>query len=217
MTGLNVNPSQDNWAPDPDAQPEPLAPQSSYRRNSATLSRNNLVLAALFIAGVAVIALLHLKAGPQPALAGSAAGDTQMDTLLAELTQVKNDCRSATANAVINRFYCEARQRQVPPEQLLGNPFRMELPEAPPPEAPVKEPSHAAAPNPEAVALAEALENIRGLELQSVLTGSSGATAVVSNNVLTVGQNVGGWTVVEIAPKKVVLEWKSHRHILTMK
>jgi transposase len=141
-----------------------------------------------------------------------------MDTLLATLTQVKNDCRSATASSVINRFYYEARQRQVPPEQLVGNPFRMVLPQALPPPVELQAAPHPASPDPEAQALAEAEDNIRDLTLQSVLIGSSGATAIISNNqILTVGQNVRGWTVVEIAPKQVVLQWKSHRHIMTMK
>jgi hypothetical protein len=140
-----------------------------------------------------------------------------MDTLLATLTQVKNDCRSATASSVINRFYYEARQRQVPPEQLVDNPFRMVLPQALPAPAEVQGPPHTVAPDPEVLALAEAEDNIRDLTLQSVLTGSAGSTAIVSNEVLTVGQNVRGWTVVEIAPKQVVLQWKSHRHIMTMK
>ena len=164
-----------------------------------------------------VIALLHFKAGPQSAQAASTANDTQMDTLLTTLTQVKKDCRSATANSVINRFYYEAKQRQVPPGQLTGNPFNMVLPEAPPEPSPGRDTHPAAAPDPQAQALAEALESIHDLTLQSVLTGSAGATAIVSNNVLTVGQKVGDWTVVEIAPRRVVLEWQSHRHILTMK
>ncbi len=218
MTGLNVNPSQGVWAPEPDAEPEPQAPETPPRRKKAgVLSRNNLVLAGLFAAGIVVIALLHFKAGPQSAAAASAASDSQMDTLLAALTQVKNDCRSATASTVINRFYYEARQRQVPPDQLAGNPFCMVLPAAAPVFSPVRDAPPADAPDPEAQALAEAQANIRDLELQSVLTGSAGSTAVVSNNVLTVGQKIRGWTVVEIAPRQVVLEWKSHRHILTMK
>jgi hypothetical protein len=40
---------------------------------------------------------------------------------------------------------------------------------------------------------------------------------MISNQVLTVGQSIRGWTVVEITPRQVVLAWKSHRHILTMK
>ena len=216
MTGLNVNPSQGNWTPEPGAEQEPTAPVTMSRKKPTMFSRNNLVLAGLFAGGIVVIAVLHFKAGPQSALAASSSNDTQMDTLLATLTQVKNDCRSATSSSVINRFYYEARQRQVPPEQLTSNPFRLILPQAPP-LAELQTAPHTVAPDPEVHALAEALDNIRDLTLQSVLTGSAGATAIVSNQVLTVGQNVRGWTVVEIAPKQVVLQWKSHRHIMTMK
>jgi hypothetical protein len=217
MTGLNVNPSQGNWTPEPPAEQEPAAPVTMSRKKPSMLSRNNLVLAGLFLGGIVVIAVLHLKAGPRSAVAASTANDTQMDTLLATLTQVKNDCRSATSSSVIHQFYFEAKQRQVPPDQLASNPFRMILPQAPPPPAELQGPPKVAAPDPEVLALAEALDNIRDLTLQSVLTGSAGATAIVSNEVLTVGQNVRGWTVVEIAPRQVVLQWKSHRHIMTMK
>jgi hypothetical protein len=216
MTGLNTNPPQGNWTPEPAAEQEATPPVTISRKKPTMFSRNNLVLAGLFAGGIVVIAVLHFKAGPQSAAAASTANDTQMDTLLATLTQVKNDCRSATASSVIHQFYYEAKQRQVPPEQLASNPFRMILPQAPPP-AEVQNHSPSAGPDPEAQALAEAQDNIRNLTLQSVLTGSAGATAIVSNEVLTVGQNVRGWTVVEIAPRQVVLQWKSHRHIMTMK
>jgi hypothetical protein len=217
MTGLNLNTSPGNWISDPPPEQEPLIPETTHKKKSAVLSRNNLVLAGLFAAGIVVIALLHFKAGPKSAQAASAANDTQMDTLLATLTQVKKDCRSAAADSIINRFYYEAKQRQVPPGQLAGNPFHLVLPDPPPEPSPSENTAPAAAADPQAEALAEAQESIRDLTLQSVLTGSAGATAIVSNNVLTVGQNVCGWTVVEIAPRRVVLQWKSHRHILTMK
>ena len=138
-----------------------------------------------------------------------------MDTLLAALTEVKKGFRSASAGAIVNQFYYDSRKRQIPPGQLASNPFCMVLPQAQ--TASPNPVTSVVAPDQEALALSEAKENVRDLSLQSVLIGSSGATAMISNNVLTVGRQIRGWTVVEIAPRQVVLEWKSHRHILTMK
>ncbi len=215
MTDSNLNTPQGNSAPEGAPEAGPPEPQTPQRNKSSMLARNNLVLGGLFVTAVAVIAVLHFKAGPQSAQAASTGNDAQMDTLLSALTQAKNDCRSSTAQSIVKRFYCEAKQRQVPPDQLAGNPFRMVLPKAPPPRE--ETPPPAAPVDPEAQSLSAALDELRDLTLQSVLTGSSGATAVISNNVLTVGQKICGWTVVEITPRQVVLQWKNHRHVLSVK
>lgn len=215
MNGSQTS-TQGNWMPDNGTESlEPSAPPAPKYRKPGKLSRNNLVLAGLFVGGLAVIGLLHVKAGPATASAASSAQNTQMDTLLATLQEVKQDCKSATANSVVSQFYYDSRKRQIPSDQLACNPFRMALPAA---QAPiVVQETLQAAPDSEAVAMADAKEKVRDLSLQSVLTGSTGATAMISGTVLTVGQTIRGWTVVEIAPRQVVLQWKSHRHILSMK
>jgi hypothetical protein len=55
----------------------------------------------------------------------------------------------------------------------------------------------------------------KGLKLQSVLSGRT-PTAMISNNVLTVGQTISGWTVAEIHPRYVVLTWETHKFELRM-
>ena len=64
--------------------------------------------------------------------------------------------------------------------------------------------------------MAEAMRIVRGLKLQSVLTGSKGAKALICNNLLREGQMICGWTIKTIQPDKVVLTWKDKRHVLKM-
>ena len=39
--------------------------------------------------------------------------------------------------------------------------------------------------------------------------------AMISNNLLREGQDIGGWTVVRIQPKEVVLGWQDKQYVLT--
>ena len=57
---------------------------------------------------------------------------------------------------------------------------------------------------------------VHTLSLQSVVTGEHGTMAMISNNLLTVGQRIHGWTVSEIGPRHVVLAWKDRQHVLHM-
>jgi len=49
-----------------------------------------------------------------------------------------------------------------------------------------------------------------------VLSGSSGRFATISNNLLTEGQTISGWTVSKIIPGEVVLTWRDQTHVLKM-
>ncbi|HOF19416.1 MAG TPA: hypothetical protein PK082_10945, partial [Phycisphaerae bacterium] len=67
---------------------------------------------------------------------------------------------------------------------------------------------------PKDLAQEQALDAVRQLTLQSVLVGTHGATAMVSNNLLTEGQTISGWKVEKIRPDEVVLTWKNQKHVL---
>jgi len=64
--------------------------------------------------------------------------------------------------------------------------------------------------------LSEAMVAVRDLRLQSVLIGKSGATAIISNNLLSEGQTIQGWTVSKIQAREVLLVWKDQKFVLKM-
>jgi hypothetical protein len=63
-----------------------------------------------------------------------------------------------------------------------------------------------------------ALAAVKGFKLQSVLMGAnpSDNLAMVSNNLLAVGQEIAGWTVRKIEPQRVTLSWRDQEHVLEM-
>ena len=116
-----------------------------------------------------------------------------------------------------NTFYYEAKQRQIPLAELRGNPFVFHRPDTAPPEAPApKQASEPPKDNHQERELADALAAARQLTLQSVLVGAHGATAMISNNLLTEGAQINGWTVKAVRAREVTLAWKDQEHVLTM-
>jgi len=117
------------------------------------------------------------------------------------------------ADDVAKSFYYQATERQVPLARLRGNPFVYKPAEPKVGSAPASMPSPGDATpgkKPEPAAVPKLL-------LQSVLVGSQGRAAMISDNLLTRGQQIDGWTVVEINSRSVVLEREgAARRVLTM-
>ena len=53
------------------------------------------------------------------------------------------------------------------------------------------------------------------MRLQSILFGEQ-TVAVISNNLLTEGQQIDGWTVTQIRRRSVTLKWKDKTFVLEM-
>ena len=178
---------------------------------SLSLLNGNLGLVAMFAAGIGAIYLLSLRTGPATASAESKSAEVQVDDALTRLT--KGDPNNLKASTVVSTFYLQARQRQIPLEGLRQNPFVFRMPAqaavvpATGPAQPVVETQ------PDELA---ALDEVRHLRLQSVMQGSGGATAMISNNLLTEGQKIRGWTVKKIGSDRVLLIFQSHEHVLTL-
>ncbi|MCY2928269.1 MAG: hypothetical protein NTV86_02000 [Planctomycetota bacterium] len=173
---------------------------------------------AIVIGGMVVTALACVFAlsrgakGPGVADARQAQIELQVETAVKALDTVgKDDGKPPVRGAdVAKSFYYQATERQVPISQLTGNPFVYKPPAAKPvvadPVRPVKpEPAPEDEPG-----------QVTKLSLQSVLVGSQAPAAMISNNLLTRGQQINGWTLVEINPRSVVLERKGTTYVLTM-
>jgi len=181
------------------------------------LSKENALLAGLFVAGMIAVYLLGLRGGPAEASASQRAAERQVDSALQQLDRMLPDAAPGRSKAkqVVDTFYYEARQRQIPIEQLSGNPFVFTLPapRAEPLRTTRTEATDLRTQPEDDVDVSQAVKNLR---LQSVLMGTHGATAMISNNMLTEGQEIQGWTVKTILPREVILTWKDRQYVLSM-
>lgn len=221
QAATDQQPGLDQTGPPPPA-PEPAPSISSGRSGSSSLlklsiSPMSLVLAGLFASGILGLYLMSLKNGPQTASAEEQIIEAKVDAVLQQMDAMVMDSEQDEIAAVIDTFYYEASQRQVPLDQLPGNPFIYVAPRARVDKRNGKAGTNEASANVDiSQDLADALANARMLSLQSVLSSSHGATAIISNNLLTEGQVIQGWTVSRIEPKQVILTWKDQKHVLEM-
>lgn len=178
----------------------------------------NLLLIALFAAALGALYLLRLRATPAQASAEQLRVQSEVDAALTNLSNVRLAAREPTDGApdVADVFYFEAEHRQIPLSELRGNPFVFVAPSPKTyPLVPLKTGAQETNKE-EAQQLSEALAAVKTLRLQSVLTGEHGATAMISNNLLTEGQKIRGWTVESIRSRQVVLIWQGHTYVLRM-
>jgi len=169
------------------------------------------MLGALFAAGIAAVYVLSLRIGPAPAAGEPLADQAQVDTTMARLAVVQQN----NTVRVDENFCLDARRRQVPIRQLNGNPFVFRLVQD---SRSKRKTDGQATPrqDPQARRRSEALAAVSKLRLQSVMVGANETVAVISNNLLTRGQCIEGWTIERIEPHQVLLRWQDVTHVLRM-
>ena len=213
VTGASPVQSIDNLAtPPPTAGANLLARLGAWKQG-------NVLLAVLFVAGIGCVYLLSLRNGPARASAQQKDEELKVETALTQI-RVRSAQppagRAANTNVLVDTFYYETRQRQIPAEELPDNPFEFTLPAAKQ-SLPVSVPSEEGESNAVgAKRLSEALDAVQQLKLQSVLAGTGGATAMISNNLLTEGQSIAGWTITKIEGRQVMLTWGDQTYTLKM-
>ncbi len=175
----------------------------------------NYVLVVLFAAGIGSVYLLSLRSGRPTASAAEQIAEAEVDAALDQLDAANNE-KAEETSAVVDTFYFEAKQRQIPLGNLETNPF---IYEAPGQGADLLG-TDAKMENLAEIQRREELESrmqaVRGLKLQSVLMGSDGARAMISNNLVAEGQTVNGWTVKSIQPRQVILTCQDREYVLKL-
>ncbi len=187
-------------------------------RQTKSFKQGNLILVVLFAAGLACVYLLSLRSGPAQASAQQQADETMVTSALEQFQAeiAKRGLSTAKATSLVDTFYYETRQRQVPLEQLAGNPFEFQPPAGEQAVSLGVAPGKGDGTTHKMASLGEALAAVKQLRLQSILAGSNGATAMISNNLLREGQVICGWTVAKIKPQSVVMTWKDKTYELRM-
>jgi hypothetical protein len=193
------------------------APPSGTEKARAELAEKvnkvgaaNLMLAGLFVAGIAVVYLLSLRGNAEKAVAAQTTEEIRVSGALAKFSQ-----RRESAKSIVDSFYFDATQRQISRKLLSGDPFEAQEREKPEsveigPEVVVVQPD-AASEKARAVAAAKALR------LQSILSGPQGDIAMIGNKLVRPGDTLAGWKVTGIEPTRVVLQWEDLTHVLVIK
>jgi len=209
------NLTSDNKAggsPPPPSQAPGLAVGDGMLRYA---NKANLVLVGLFAAGLLCLYLLSFRNGPAEASAQQSTAEMQVDTALIQFVKTPVDPkRKRLAESLVQQFYLDVTQRQIPLSDLSDNPFVF----VPPPGTAKATTPAPAAPKPAVnIAEAQAMESVSKLQLQSILMGSHGATAMISNNLLTEGQAIVGWKVSKIRTREVILTRGNKTYVLKMR
>ncbi len=188
---------------------------ASNSGNIMLSARNsNVILAILFAAGMAVVYALSIQGGPDKA-------DAKQNSLIrrvdATIMQVKRDApkrKASKAKAEIraDELYLRTLKQQIPLSELSDNPFVFTLPSR---EVDPGDMNDAAANG--AARTAAALARAHTLDLQSIIVGETGQMAVISDQLLTVGQTIRTWKVTFISDSKVVLAWGTMTYTLRIK
>ncbi len=226
MATENINVNSQGHAEQPTKKTEPNefvplsdSQQPSDKRGSETpesrklpISPFNVVLAGMFAVGVLTLYLLNLRTGVQTASAEQQKIELRVDTALEQIKALtKTKTGSKETDAIIDTFYYEARQRQIPLEHLSGNPFIYV-----PLQGEALSQGEKIRIDPVQQELADAMELVKQLKLQSVLTGPQGQTAMISNNLVAKNQVIYGWKVERISTKEVTLSWRDQEFVLKM-
>jgi hypothetical protein len=174
----------------------------------------NLLVPALFVAGIVAVYLLGLRVGPREASADEQQNEMRVETALVRLDQFADDGRDA--ETVVRSFYTDTSRRQIPLGDLARNGFVFDPRDA----TGESQPDHRNAISETRAggssALHQAVARAKRLKLQSVLSGRNGSKALISDNLLSEGQTIDGWTVSKINPRNVVLTWEGHQYVLEM-
>lgn len=204
------------FAPAPDQPPTPspmLAspPRPTKPARKLPITPANLLLVGLVAAGAGCVYLLSLRNGPQTASAQEQTVAAQIDAALVQMQSPMSAIDKATS-AVVDTFYYEAKQRQMPISMLSGNAFIYK-----PASMGGVTPARQSDQQIQAGADVYAIEAAKSLQLQCVMKGANGtATAMVSNALVTVGQVIKGWKVKSIAARDILLTRGGMEYVLRM-
>ncbi len=188
-------------------------------RLKASLSRANLVLFGLFLAGVALVAFMSLRKGPQSTTAAEQQAEKNAHSAIDRFLQSQSPAAGPTAPAaqgrsgglgkfmedtrgLVEMFFNFTSKKQVPLEDLKTNPFRFASAK---PEADPKSVQEQQA----AEARAKLVETVKAdfarLKLQTIVNGPAGKTAMINSSVVKVGDTISQFKVVDIRPRQVLL------------
>ena len=183
-------------------------------RKSTVFSKSNMLMAGLFMAALVGLYLIHANSGgPTPSAAKGQTVDSDVSKFLQDWRARE---KSGVKLELVDTAVYDTKLRQIPPENLLFNPFRYKPIEAPDtagpkPDGPTEEQIKFIRESEAAKARAKALK------LQTIMMGAN-PTAIVDGSMVTLGETLASdWTLIEINPYEIILEWRgSEMYVLAL-
>ena len=193
---------------------------SSTEESANAQKRANIVLAVLFMAGMALVYFMSMhdektKAGPleiaSETIVNHAVKQFQDEPLSVTANTPKADEPDTSPVELAREMITGTVKRQVPLKELKSNPFVL---------IPHKRAKPKQIEETKPVGLTPgvtALQKAEALQLQSIVIANDRSLAIISDRLLTVGQEIAGWHVQEIGNGQVILKRGNLTYLLTVK
>jgi hypothetical protein len=189
-----------------------LTRSSNEDESAKAEKRANLVLAVLFMAGMGVVYFMSMHNEPATANPLDVTSKTIVEHAVAEF-QVKPvvnpdiDQVNMTPAEIALEMTTGIAKRQVPLDELKDNPFMLARKKR------LSKPLEIVRKTPGITALQRAKE----LKLEGTLLVNGVFQAIISDQPLSVGQEISGWRVHEISDGQVTLKYRTLTHVLRKK
>ncbi len=178
------------------------------------LSKSTVVVFGLILASAAGLYFMYARSGPQSAAASAVSGkDKQaikqfLDNGPENMKLMESMLRNT--QAVVDQFHSYPSMKQIPLDDLNGNPFR-HVSSTPAADARGEDMEKKR----EEERLA-ALNAVQALRLQSILYGETRKACMINNALYREGQQVGDFVIERINPDAVVVKRSAYRFELRM-
>jgi hypothetical protein len=203
--------------PEVDGSPIQGPPNKIYGINRSTA-----MMGLMFLGGLTWVFFASRQFTPVEMSEEDRKNQTYIDAGLQNMMKISSgkEKHREKMRGMIRSIYFEAKNRQIPMDELKHNPFVFEpaVAKAPKPEPVKTRPVDTPKRKPEDDKPPEPVEQpppIDGLRLQSVLLGNP-ASAMISGSMVNEGQTLQGWKIVKIEASRVVLQWKDRQYVLRM-
>ncbi len=171
--------------------------------------KSTMVLAILFIAGLACLGFMIKRTAPQAASATSGQNEeTKVEAALARLTGIKSEV-FGKMDEIVTKFYDFSGLMQVQVNELSKNPFTLELIAPDTKQAPlVLDTSEADS----AAAWRQQLrQRTKDMKLLSIMSSEQTKSCMIGSKILREGDSIQGFVVRQINDNSVKLQWSGEQ------
>ncbi len=187
------------------------------RKLPAGLDRITIMMGFLFFVGIAWVLWETSVASPKKANAEGKDTAVMVQAGLMDMKLLAIDGNSEDeSDKIVSAVYQDVKERQIPWAYLKANPFVSVGSEEYSEEVKDEKQSGVKTEKEAPKEVEIVAPPVDKMTLQSVLIRGDVASATISGVLVSKGQVIGGWRVVEIRPTQVVLQWRDQKHVLDM-
>ena len=177
--------------------------------------KSTIALAVLFGIGVLCLWFMIKKSSPQTATAASpGAEETEIEMAITRLTGVKSEMFRGIEK-IVNKFYEFSKVQQIEVNELLKNPFKIELF-----LGNLKNASNTGLKdsdiNAEQIRQQRLKQQTKDMQLVSIMQSGQGNCCMIDDTILSEGDSIRGFTVLKIGDSSVKLGSQSLEIVLNL-